>query len=108
VAAANPFNPRLRASNWWMPLMDRFVPIEVPQPSVDEVVAFMSKVANVEMPGWVRELVGKYIDVITLRKAEQAAKYIATSLRRGRSEDVIKARVEKMMQTTRLITRQGK
>jgi len=30
--------------------MDRFVPIEVPQPSVDEVVAFMDKVANAEMP----------------------------------------------------------
>lgn len=108
VAAANPFNPRLRASNWWMPLMDRFVPIEVPQPSIDEVVAFMGKVANAEMPGWVRELIEKYIDVVTLRKAEQAAKYIAASLRRGKSEEVIKARVEKMMQTTRLITRQGK
>jgi len=101
VAAANPFNPRLRASNWWMPLMDRFVPIEVPQPSIDEVVAFMSKVANAEMPSWVRELVEKYMDVITLRKAEQSAKYIATSMRRGRSEDVIKARVERMLQSTR-------
>ena len=108
VAAANPFNPRLRASNWWMPLMDRFVPIEVPQPSVDEIVAFMSKVANVEMPGWVRELVGKYIDVITLRKAEQAAKYIAASMRRGRGEDVVKARVEQILQTTRLITMSSK
>jgi hypothetical protein len=88
--------------------MDRFVPIEVPQPSIDEVVAFMGKVANAEMPGWVRELIEKYIDVITLRKAEQAAKYIAASLRRGRDEDVVRARVEKMMQTTRLITRQGK
>jgi len=107
VAAANPFNPRLRASNWWMPLMDRFVPIEVPQPSVDEIVAFMGKVANVEMPGWVRELVEKYIDIITLRKAEQAAKYIATSVRRGRGEDTIKARVDRILQTTRrLVTRE--
>jgi hypothetical protein len=81
--------------------MDRFVPIEVPQPSVDEVVAFMGKVANAEMPGWVRELVEKYVDVITLRKAEQAAKYIATSMRRGRSEDVIRAKVERMLQSTR-------
>jgi MoxR-like ATPase len=96
IAAANPFNPRLRASNWWMPLMDRFVPIEVPQPSVDEIVTFMSKVANVEMPGWVRELVEKYIDAITLRKAEQAAKYIATSLRKGRSEEAVRVRVEDM------------
>ena len=108
VAAANPFNPRLRASNWWMPLMDRFVPIEVPQPSADEVVAFMSKVANAEMPSWVRELVEKYMDAITLRKAEQAAKYIATSVRRGRSEDMIKARVEKILQTTRVITTKSK
>jgi len=108
VAAANPFNPRLRASNWWMPLMDRFVPIEVPQPSVDEVVAFMGRVANVEMLGWVRELVEEYIDVITLRKAEQAAKYIATSLRKGRSEDVVRARVEKTLQTTRIITTKSK
>jgi len=103
VAAANPFNPRLRASNWWMPLMDRFVPIEVPQPSVDEIVAFMSKVANTEIPSWVRELIEKYIDALTLRKAEQIAKYVATSLRRGRSEDVIKARVERILQTTRAI-----
>jgi len=94
VAAANPFNPRLRASNWWMPLMDRFVPIEVPQPSVDEILIFMGRVANAEMPGWVRELVEKYIDAITLRKAEQAAKYIATSLRKGRSEEAV--RVEDM------------
>ena len=108
VAAANPFNPRLRASNWWMPLMDRFVPIEVPQPSVDEIVAFMGKVANVEMPGWVRELVEKYIDIITLRKAEQAAKYIATSLKRGRSEEAIKARVKRILQTTRAIATKSK
>jgi hypothetical protein len=107
VVAANPFNPRLRASNWWLPLMDRFVPIEVPQPSVDEVVAFMGKVANTEMPGWVRELVEKYVDVITLRKAEQAAKYVATSLRRGRSEEAIKVGAERILQTTRrLITRE--
>jgi MoxR-like ATPase len=83
VAAANPFNPRLRASNWWSPLMDRFVPIEVPQPSVDEIVTFMGRVANTEMPNWIRELIEKYIDAITLRKAEQAVKYIATSVRRG-------------------------
>jgi hypothetical protein len=35
------------------------------------------------MPSWVRELVEKYIDTLTLRKAEQSAKYIATSVRRG-------------------------
>jgi len=104
VAAANPFNPRLRASNWWMPLMDRFVPIEVPQPSVDEVVAFMGRVANAEMPSWVRELVEKYIDAITLRKAEQSARYITISLRRGRGEDAVRARVERILQTTRAIT----
>ena len=87
--------------------MDRFVPIEVPRPSVDEVMAFMGKVANAEMPGWVRELIEKYIDVITLRKAEQAAKYIVASMRRGRGEDVIKARVEGMMQSMRrLVTRE--
>jgi len=71
--------------------MDRFVPIEVPQPSVDEIVTFMNKVANAEMPSWVRELVEEYVDAITLRKAEQAAKYIAASMRRGRSEDVVRA-----------------
>jgi MoxR-like ATPase len=107
VAAANPFNPRLRASNWWMPLMDRFVPIEIPQPSVDEIVAFMGRVANAEMPSWVRELVGKYVDVITLRKAEQSAKYIAASLRRGRGEDVVKARVEKILRSIKLIENYG-
>jgi MoxR-like ATPase len=101
VAAANPFNPRLRASNWWMPLMDRFVPIEVPQPSVDEVVAFMGRVASAEMPNWVRELVERYVDVITLRKAEQAAKYIATSMRRGRNEEAVRAKVERTLQSTR-------
>jgi MoxR-like ATPase len=108
IAAANPFNPRLRASNWWMPIMDRFVPIEVPQPSVDEVVAFMSKVANTEMPGWVRELIEKYVDALTLRKAEQAAKYISTSLRKGRSEEAVRARVERILQTTRAITTRSK
>ena len=108
VAAANPFNPRLRASNWWMPLMDRFVPIEVPQPSVDEILTFMGRVANTEMPSWVRELVEKYIDTLTLRKAEQSAKYIVASMRRGRNEDAIKARVEKILRTTRLITMSSK
>jgi MoxR-like ATPase len=108
VAAANPFNPRLRASNWWLPLMDRFVPIEVPQPSVDEIVAFMGRVANAEMPSWVRELIEKYVDAITLRKAEQSAKYISTSLRKGRSEEVIKARVERILQTTRAIATKSK
>ena len=53
------------------------------------------------------ELIEKYIDVITLRKAEQAAKYIVASMRRGRGEDVIKARVEGMMQSMRrLVTRE--
>jgi len=108
VAAANPFNPRLRASNWWMPLMDRFVPIEVPQPSIDEILTFMGRVANAEMPNWVRELVEKYVDAITLRKAEQSAKYISTSLRKGRSEDAVRARVERILQTTRLITMSSK
>jgi hypothetical protein len=108
VAAANPFNPRLRASNWWLPLMDRFVPIEVPQPSVDEILTFMGRVANTEMPSWVRELVEKYIDTLTLRKAEQSAKYIVASMRRGRNEDAIKARVEKILRTTRLITMSSK
>jgi MoxR-like ATPase len=108
IAAANPFNPRLRASNWWMPLIDRFVPIEVPQPSVDEIVTFMGRVANTEMPNWVRELIEKYVDAITLRKAEQSAKYISTSLRKGRSEEVIKARVERILQTTRAITTKSK
>jgi MoxR-like ATPase len=107
VAAANPFNPRLRASNWWSPLMDRFVPIEVPQPSVDEILTFMGRVVNTEMPGWVRELVEKYVDAITLRKAEQSAKYIATSLRRGRGEEVIKARVEKILRSIKLIENYG-
>jgi len=108
VAAANPFNPRLRASNWWIPIMDRFVPIEVPQPSVDEVVTFMGKVANDEMPSWVRELIEKYIDALTLRKAEQAAKYIVISMRRGRGEDAVRARVEKILQTTRAIATKSK
>jgi NOL1/NOP2/fmu family ribosome biogenesis protein len=53
------------------------------------------------------ELIEKYIDVITLRKAEQAAKYIAASMRRGRGENAIKARVERILQTTRrLVTRE--
>jgi energy-coupling factor transporter ATP-binding protein EcfA2 len=108
VAAANPFNPRLRASNWWSPLMDRFVPIEVPQPSINEILTFMGRVANAEMPSWVRELVEKYVDIITLRKAEQSAKYIATSLRKGRSEDAVRARVERILQTTRFITTKSK
>jgi hypothetical protein len=68
----------------------------------------MGKVANAEMPGWVKELIEKYIDVVTLRKAEQAAKYIAASLRRGRDEDVVRARVEKMTQTTRAIAIKSK
>jgi len=67
----------------------------------------LGKVASAEMPGWVRELIEKYIDAITLRKAEQAAKYIATSLRRGRSEEAVRARVDRILQTTRrLITRE--
>jgi MoxR-like ATPase len=108
VAAATPFNPRLRANNWWSLLMDRFVPIEVPQPSVDEIVTFMGKVASVEMPSWVRELVEKYVDIITLRKAEQSAKYLAASLRRGRGEDAVKARVERILQTTRAMATRSK
>jgi ribosomal protein S17E len=88
--------------------MDRFVPIEVPQPNIDEILTFMGKVANTEIPSWVRELIKKYIDAITLRKAEQAAKYIAASLRRGKSEEVVRARVERILRTTRLITMSSK
>jgi hypothetical protein len=60
------------------------------------------------MPSWVRELIEKYVDVITLRKAEQAAKYLATSLRRGRGEDAVRARVERILQTTRVIATKSK
>jgi hypothetical protein len=67
----------------------------------------MGRVANAEMPKWVRELVEKYVDAITLRKAEQSARYIATSLRRGRGEDVVKARVEKILRSIKLIENYG-
>jgi hypothetical protein len=60
------------------------------------------------MPSWVRELIEKYVDAITLRKAEQAAKYIAVSLRRGRGEDAVRARVERILQTTRAIATRSK
>jgi len=60
------------------------------------------------MPSWVRELVEKYIDTLTLRKAEQSAKCIVASMRRGRNEDAVKVRVEKILQITRFITTKSK
>ena len=99
VAAANPFNPRLRSANWWGPLMDRLVPIEVPRPSVDDLISFMESVANAKMPTWVRQLIENYLDKVTLRKVEQAARYITTAMKRGRSEETIKAKVERIMRT---------
>ncbi|ADN49573.1 ATP-binding protein [Vulcanisaeta distributa] len=99
VAAANPFNPRVRSANWWAPLMDRLVPIEVPQPSVDELIGFMESITNARMPGWVRQVVEEYMGRVTLRKAEQAAKYIVKAMERGKSEETIKAKVEKIMRS---------
>ena len=109
VAAANPFNPRLRSANWWDPLMDRLVPIEVPRPSVDDLVNFMESITNAKMPTWVRQLIENYLDKVTLRKVEQAAKYIATATKRGKNEETIKAKVEKIIRTyTELTTSLGK
>ena len=99
VAAANPFNPRLRSANWWGPLMDRLVPIEVPRPSVDDLINYMESVANTKMPTWVRQVIENYLDKVTLRKVEQAARYIATAIKKGKDEETIRAKVEKIMKT---------
>ena len=70
VAAANPFNPRVKSANWWGPLMDRLVPIEVPRPSIDDLINFMESITNTKMPTWVRQLIENYLDKVTLRKVE--------------------------------------
>ena len=112
VAAANPLNPRVKSANWWGPLMDRLVPIEVPRPSIDDLVNFMESITNAKMPGWVRQIIENHLDKVTLRKVEQAAKYITTAMKRGRSEKTIKAKVEKIMKayaelTTVTVSQEG-
>ena len=79
--------------------MGRVMPIEVPRPSIDDLVSFMESVANVKMLTWVRQVIENYLDKVTLRKVEQAARYITTAMKRGRSEWAIRARVERIMRT---------
>ena len=77
--------------------MDRLVPIEAPRPSIDDLVNFMESVANAKMPDWVRQVIENYLDKVTLRKVEQAARYITTAMKKGKGEETIKAKVEKIM-----------
>ena len=44
-------------------------------------------------------MIGEYLDKVMLRKVEQAARYITTAMKRGRSEETIKAKVERIMRT---------
>ena len=42
-------------------------------------------------------MIGEYLDKVMLRKVEQAARYITTAMKKGKGEETIKAKVEKIM-----------
>ena len=42
-------------------------------------------------------MIENYLDKVTLRRVEQVARCVITTMKRGRSEEAIRAKVEKIM-----------
>ncbi len=89
VAAANPFNPRLRARNWWDALMDRFIPIKTPTFTIEEAVNYVRERAG-KSPEWLPELLRQYIDVLSIRRLDQITRLIATNTKQQTIEKTLK------------------
>ena len=64
-----------RAQNWWGALKDRFVVVQMPQATIEEVLLFFMDEANTEDKD-ILDLIRKYAPSMSLRKIKQLANYV--------------------------------
>jgi MoxR-like ATPase len=67
-----------RSQNYWKALMDRFIIIEIPRPTDEELKLFIADTADTEDEEIINTVM-KYADTLSLRKIVMIAKYIKTN-----------------------------
>jgi MoxR-like ATPase len=77
VAAMNPATNK-RAQNYWKALTDRFIVVEIPRPTDEELKLFIADTADIEDEEIINTVM-KYVDSLSLRKIVMIAKYIKTN-----------------------------
>jgi len=77
VAAMNPATNK-RAQNYWKALTDRFIVVEIPRPTDEELKLFIADTADTEDEEIINTVM-KYADTLSLRKIVMIAKYIKTT-----------------------------
>jgi len=77
VAAMNPATNK-RAQNYWKALTDRFIVVEIPRPTDEELKLFIADTADTEDEEIINTVM-KYADTLSLRKIVMIAKYIKTN-----------------------------
>jgi MoxR-like ATPase len=77
VAAMNPATNK-RAQNYWKALTDRFIVVEIPRPTDEELKLFIADTADTEDEEIINTIM-KYVDSLSLRKIVMIAKYIKTN-----------------------------
>jgi adenylate kinase family enzyme len=77
VASMNPATNK-RAQNYWKALTDRFIVVEIPRPTDEELKLFIADTADTEDEEIINTVM-KYADTLSLRKIVMIAKYIKTN-----------------------------
>ncbi len=75
IVAAMNIATNKRAQNWWGALKDRFVVVQIPQATTEEVLLFFMDEANTENEELLN-LIRKYAPSMSLRKIKQIANYV--------------------------------
>ena len=78
IVAAMNIAMNKRSQNYWKALMDRFIIIEIPRPTDEELKLFIADEADTEDEEIINTIM-KYADSLSLRKIVMIAKYIKTN-----------------------------
>jgi len=78
IVAAMNIAMNKRSQNYWKALMDRFIIIEIPRPTDEELKLFIADEADTEDEEIINTIM-KYADALSLRKIVMIAKYVKTN-----------------------------
>jgi len=78
IVAAMNIATNKRAQNYWRALMDRFIIIEIPKPTSEELKLFIADEADTEDEEIINTIM-KYADSLSLRKIVMIARYVKTN-----------------------------
>ena len=78
IVAAMNITMNKRSQNYWKALIDRFIIIEIPRPTDEELKLFIADEADTEDEEIINTIM-KYADALSLRKIVMIAKYIKTN-----------------------------